>query len=688
MGPETPGPTGLIGRVIGGYRLERVLGTGETSAVLLGQHVDAPEQQAAIKILMPPSEASAAVQRELRGAFSREAQTLFALQHPHIVGIYAFGVDVVTGSPYMVLQYPHGGTLAKRLAGGALPLPTTARVLSQLADALDAAHALGIVHGDVSPANVLLDEQEQVYLSGFSATTPLSPAPGTGSSALRDSRMNPAAMAESVAYWAPERAGGHDVGPAADIYSLGVVLYQMVTGYVPFQGATQAIVLLQHAQLPPPPPRALRPDVPEGAETAILRTLAKQPSERFATASTLAEAFCAVFALGAGMAPAEEPDELDAPDAPDAQGTGAPGIRDLQDAGAAIAPDPQAQTLSRTAPTPAEGNSYNSHADQAREPVREPVAGWFSIVPIVSAPPAEVDTSVESAAAIPPTGLTATPRTDDAPPAPPPADLPSPVQLASPVVPSPAAAPAEASRPDDPVATDEPESPRAIAQPESPVATPPLDDATALQESAGEVALSQSTQPEAIAPSHDSMAPAQPVEPPGPLQPSEPADDRTPEQPPNGVTALPAPYVALQTPVAPSGQALPAAAVSLAASDTATAQGTATAQVVSATEADNAAAPAPASSFTPVLVRSIMLVIFATVMAMAAIAVLHVLGAFEFVLMAVILALFAFIAIVVPNKPAGSLAGKGAVHTAGQDDQRGAEQTAEVGSQGGVPARS
>jgi serine/threonine protein kinase len=145
MGPETPGPMGLIGRVIGGYRLERVLGTGETSAVLLGQHVDAPEQQAVLKILMPPSETSAAVQRELRGAFSREAQTHFALQHPHIVGIYAFGVDVVTGSPYMVLPYPHGGSLAEhcrflqlRRCSRSSPMPWMPRTLSASCTAMSA----------------------------------------------------------------------------------------------------------------------------------------------------------------------------------------------------------------------------------------------------------------------------------------------------------------------------------------------------------------------------------------------------------------------------------------------------------------------------------------------------------------------------------------------------------------------
>jgi serine/threonine protein kinase len=662
MGLETPGPTGLIGRVIGGYRLDRVLATGETRAVLLGQHVDAPEQQAAITILLPPSGTTAIAHRELRTAFSREAQTLFALQHPHIVGISAFGVDVVTGSPYMVRPYLQGGTLAERLAGGALPLPSAARVLAQLADALDAAHAIESVHGDVSPSNVLLDEREQVYLSGFSFSVTTPPGAGAG-----------AASAESAAYWAPERAGtgGHDVGPAADIYSLGVVLYQMVTGYVPFQGATPAIVLLQHAQLPPPPPRALRPDVPEGAEAAILRALAKLPSERFATATALAEA----FAHGLGEAGVEAgvdagSDLLEAePDTPATQaGVIVPTLHTSPQPLDSAPQDPLAghDGLQATSavPRPFTAGSiittspYNSALnDAAADPQPgypvTPSAAHPAAIPqaplverIATSPQPDVPTLTHTADWAPAAHLADT--VADAVPAPAPAQPATMLSSGGPPAPLPRldhSAPAPRSAPET--------------------------DRAPTQQAEGEHLLAPAGAPQRQIPPA-SITPA--VE----LPPQRTAPAATQGSPLGG------PEVA---PIAPAAQAAPAGPSPVDVTDV---PGSPDTQASAGEEPDaTPTASAPDSVFTSalarnvLLVRNTMLVIFVAVFGIAAIAVLHVLGVFEFALMVVILALFAFIAIVVPSKPTASLAGKGAVRATGQHDRRVAEQ---VSNQGGVPA--
>lgn len=159
MGPISQGPAALTGRVIAGYRLERVLGSGGTGIVYLGRRVDAPHNEAALKLLVTPLQLSPAERAEFQERFRREAQILLTLRHPHILSVQAFGDDSSAGFSYMVLPYLQGGTLATRLTQGLVPLNEAADYLTQLADALDYAHQHGVVHRGIKPGNVLLDAQ-------------------------------------------------------------------------------------------------------------------------------------------------------------------------------------------------------------------------------------------------------------------------------------------------------------------------------------------------------------------------------------------------------------------------------------------------------------------------------------------------------------------------------------------------
>jgi serine/threonine protein kinase len=293
MEPTGHGSEGVAGRVLGGYVLERELGRGLTGTVLLGRRASgmpalvertaaAPLELpalAAVKVLIPPRQASQKEEAEFRARFEREARTLQRLRHPHLVPVLASGEE--DGLLYMVLPYLPGGTLADRVSSGGLPLPDVERWLTQIAAALDYAHGEGIIHRDLKPANVLLDGDGNASLADFSIARL---AQGTQ---LTTSK----AVMGTYDYMAPEQASTGKVEPAADIYSLGCLVYQLIAGRVPFTATEVAQVILKHVTEPPPAPRALRPDLPEPAEAAILKALAKRPEQRFATAGALARAF-------------------------------------------------------------------------------------------------------------------------------------------------------------------------------------------------------------------------------------------------------------------------------------------------------------------------------------------------------------------------------------------------------------
>src|SRR5215472_17630332 len=280
----------LVGRSIAGYRLLEVLGRGGMSTVFLAQRLDHPQDRVAIKILMPSTAPTPEEFVSFQARFMREAQAAYRMHHPHILPVLGYGQE--QDLFYMIMPVISGGTLATRLASSSdsLPLAEIAGYLDQLAGAIDYANQHGVVHRDIKPSNVLIDTRGSVYLVDFGIIHLFD----SGLYALDEtptSLTTTGRMYGTPAYMAPERFKGEPAEPATDIYALGILLYQLVTGQVPFSADNPLAVGMKHLNEQPRPPRSLRPDLPEPAEAAILKALAKRPADRFATAAAFAAAF-------------------------------------------------------------------------------------------------------------------------------------------------------------------------------------------------------------------------------------------------------------------------------------------------------------------------------------------------------------------------------------------------------------
>jgi serine/threonine protein kinase len=278
----------LIGQTIAGYRLLRVLGKGGMGAVFLG--LDAAQSQAALKILLPSQYVLSETRTTFQTRFIREAKALSSLNHPHIVSVLSYGkLDELS---YIVMDYIPGGTLSARIQAKKRPIPFAEirRYATQLASALDYAHMQGIVHRDIKPGNVLLGTDGNVFLSDFGIARFYDSSPDVLST-IQVSLTSTGEIFGTPSYMAPELFRGEQAEPTADIYALGVMLYQLVTGRVPFQGKGSLDVGIKHISEVPLPPRALRPELPEPAEAALLRALAKSPAERFASAGEFVDVF-------------------------------------------------------------------------------------------------------------------------------------------------------------------------------------------------------------------------------------------------------------------------------------------------------------------------------------------------------------------------------------------------------------
>lgn len=293
MDPDVQGAERYLGRIVAGYRLERVIGRGATGAVFYGRAAAGVAAglppEAAIKLLVLPLQFSDTERQQVHARFLREAETLRRLYDPyqprHLLPVFAAGEEA--GLAYMVLRYMAGGTLESRLKASGRPLAFSevSSYLFQIADALDYLHSRQIVHRDIKPANCLLDETGQVYLGDFGIARLLDET--------RTRLTQSGAVLGTPRYMAPEQLDPGTATPATDVYGLGVLAYQLITGQLPFQTTSVDRLFHQILYEPAPSPRDLRADQPEPAAAAILRALAKQPSQRFATAGAFAKAFSA-----------------------------------------------------------------------------------------------------------------------------------------------------------------------------------------------------------------------------------------------------------------------------------------------------------------------------------------------------------------------------------------------------------
>lgn len=208
----------------------------------------------------------------------REAQTVARLQHPHIVQVHA--VRLIDGFGLVVIEPVTGQSLAELLRREPpLAIARAVRVVTGLASALDALHASGIFHHDVTPGNVLVGPHDQSKLVDFGIER-----------GLRRTMANTGRLIGRPEYLAPEFIRGEASGPTLDQYALGVVAYELCTGRLPFQAAMSLATIRSHVYDMPPRPRALRPELPEAVEQALLRQLAKDPSDRYPTCAAFAEA--------------------------------------------------------------------------------------------------------------------------------------------------------------------------------------------------------------------------------------------------------------------------------------------------------------------------------------------------------------------------------------------------------------
>ena len=270
----------LLGSTLGPYQILEQIGLGGMATVYKA-YQPGMNRLVALKVL---PEHYARDPRFVK-RFEREAQVVAKLEHRNIIPIYDYGShDDIT---YLAMRYLQAGTVKDILAHGALPLADVAKLLSDISSALDYAHSQGIIHRDVKPSNVLVDKQGNAYLTDFGIAKVLEGAADfTGSSVLG-----------TPTYMAPEQTLGKPATAQSDIYSLGVMLYEMVVGKPPFEADTPMAIALMHVHEPLPLPRKIKDDIPEAVELIILKALAKDPKDRFQTANDLARVFAS--AIGA-----------------------------------------------------------------------------------------------------------------------------------------------------------------------------------------------------------------------------------------------------------------------------------------------------------------------------------------------------------------------------------------------------
>jgi formylglycine-generating enzyme required for sulfatase activity/tRNA A-37 threonylcarbamoyl transferase component Bud32 len=278
----------LVGSEIGQYRILELLGKGGMASVYKAQQ-ESINRTVAIKIL-PHSllHDSTFLER-----FHREAEVVAQLEHFHILPIYDYGEH--EGMPYIVMRYLAGGTLRDRIKQGPLPWDDVVKITKQVAMALDYAHGRNIIHRDIKPSNVLLDVGGNAYLADF----------GIAKMTEATAQLTGSGFVGTPAYMAPEQSKPGPPTPSMDIYALGVAVFEMITGQIPYRADTPIAQILMHIQQPVPSARDHNPDVPRAVDEAVQRAMAKSPEDRYGTAGEFADALEKAVAAGGTWEPQE-----------------------------------------------------------------------------------------------------------------------------------------------------------------------------------------------------------------------------------------------------------------------------------------------------------------------------------------------------------------------------------------------
>ncbi|MFN8418858.1 MAG: protein kinase [Anaerolineae bacterium] len=270
----------MIGQKLGQYTITALIGTGGMATVYRARQ-ESVKRDVAIKVIQSALTQDPNFVRR----FEREAEIVASLSSPHIVKIFDFGRE--GDLLYIVMELLTGGSLADRLRREAMPLEKVAATLDQIASALDYAHARGIIHRDLKPQNVLLDERGNAFLTDFGVARLLEDA-------TRGLTATGLAMG-TPSYMSPEQWQGAALDARSDLYSLGVVLFEMISGGVPFRADTPFALMHKHIYEQPPRLSTIRTDIAPSIEEVLERALAKRPSDRYQSAEELAAAFRAAI---------------------------------------------------------------------------------------------------------------------------------------------------------------------------------------------------------------------------------------------------------------------------------------------------------------------------------------------------------------------------------------------------------
>jgi serine/threonine protein kinase len=255
---------------VGRYEILEIIGTGANGRVARG-HDPMIGRLVAIKLLSPEL-----AQGEGRQRFFKEARVVGQLSHPSIMTLHDMGIDEASSTPYLVTEFLSGQPLDRILEKGSVPMPRACAWVAEVATALGAAHRKGVIHGDIKPANILITDEGRVKLMDF------------GMARLSASQSGGSSLSGTPAYWCPEQIMGKPQDARSDLFSLGVVLYELVTGRRPFDADTLQGVCNRVLSSVPLPPSQANSSLPRGLDDLIAHCLSKDPDTRYSAADTLA----------------------------------------------------------------------------------------------------------------------------------------------------------------------------------------------------------------------------------------------------------------------------------------------------------------------------------------------------------------------------------------------------------------